>query len=36
MNFARFGDYLSQSIIDAAADLDKDDQTSLWEAFLMA
>ena len=36
MNFARFGDYLSQSINDAAADLDKDDQTSLWEAFLMA
>ena len=35
-NFARFGDFLSQSIADPTADLDKDDQTSLWEAFLMA
>lgn len=35
-NFARFGDYLSAAVADAAADLDKDDQTSLLEAFLMA
>ncbi len=35
-NFAHFGDYLSQSIVDAAADLDKDGQTSLLEAFLSA
>ncbi len=36
MNFARFGDYLSAAIIDAAADLDKDGQSSLLEAFLFA
>ena len=36
VNFSRFGDYLSQAINDPAADLDKDQQTSLWEAFLMA
>lgn len=36
LNFARFGDYLSQAINDPSADLDKDKQTSLWEAFLMA
>lgn len=35
-NFARFGDYLSQSIADPAADLDKDEQTSLLEGFLAA
>jgi hypothetical protein len=35
-NFARFGEFLSQAIADRAADLDKDDQTSLWEAFLAA
>jgi hypothetical protein len=35
-NFARFGDFLSQTIADPAADLDKDDQVSLWEAFLAA
>jgi hypothetical protein len=35
-NFARFGDYMSQAIADPTADLDKDDQTSLWEAFLKA
>jgi len=35
-NFARFGDYLSSAIADLKADLDKDDQTSLLEAFLMA
>jgi len=35
-NFARFGDYLSAAIGDLKADLDKDDQTSLLEAFLMA
>jgi hypothetical protein len=36
MNFARFGDYISSSITDPAADLDKDGQTSLLEAFLAA
>lgn len=36
VNFARFGDYLSQAIDDPLADLDKDHQTSLWEAFLTA
>lgn len=35
-NFARFGDYLSAAVADPKADLDKDDQTSLLEAFLMA
>lgn len=36
MNFARFGDYLSAAVADPAADLDKDGQTSLLEAFLLA
>lgn len=36
MNFARFGDYLSAAVVDAAADLDKDGQSSLLEAFLFA
>jgi len=36
LNYARFGDYLSQAIVDPAADLDKDEQTSLLEAFLSA
>lgn len=35
-NFARFGQYLAEAIIDPAADLDKDGQTSLLEAFLSA
>jgi len=35
-NFARFGDYLSRVIGDASADLDKDGQTSLLEAWLAA
>ena len=35
-NYARFGDYLSTAIGDPAADLDKDDATSLLEAFLAA
>lgn len=35
-NFAHFGDFMSQAITDPAADLDKDNQTSLWEAFLKA
>ncbi|HEX8322415.1 MAG TPA: hypothetical protein VF595_00755, partial [Tepidisphaeraceae bacterium] len=34
--FARFGDALSASIADAGADLDKDGQTSLLEAFIAA
>ncbi len=36
INFARFGNHLSEAINDPSADLDKDHQTSLWEAFLMA
>lgn len=35
-NYARFGDYLSQAISDIEADLDKDGQTSLLEAWLIA
>ena len=35
-NFAHFGDYISSAIVDPAADLDKDEQTSLLEAFLAA
>jgi hypothetical protein len=35
-NFAHFGDYLSAAIGDTAADLDKDEQTSLLEAYLLA
>jgi len=35
-NFARFGGYLSEAIADPAADLDKDGQTSLLEAWLAA
>jgi len=35
-NFARFGDYFSAAIGDSSADLDKDRQTSLLEAFLLA
>jgi hypothetical protein len=36
LNYTRFGRYLSESIIDTQADLDKDGQTSLLEAFLTA
>ena len=35
-NFARFGDQFSAAIADPAADLDKDGQTSLLEAYLAA
>jgi hypothetical protein len=35
-NYARFGRFLGAAIADPAADLDKDGQTSLLEAFLMA
>ncbi len=35
-NFARFGQYLAESIADPAADLDKDGQVSLLEAYLTA
>lgn len=35
-NFARFGDYFSAGIADPDADLDKDGQTSLLEAFIKA
>ena len=36
LNYARFGDYLSAPSPTPAADLDKDEQTSLLEAFLLA
>ncbi len=36
INFARFGRHLSEAIKDARADLDKDGQTSLLEAWLTA
>jgi hypothetical protein len=36
MNFARFGDHLSTAVNDVAADLDKDGQITLLEAFLLA
>jgi hypothetical protein len=36
INYARFGQYLAEAIADPQADLDKDGQTSLLEAFLMA
>ena len=36
MNFARFGQYLAEAIADQRADLDKDGQVSLLEAFLTA
>jgi hypothetical protein len=35
-NFARFGQYLAEAITDPGADLDKDGQVSLLEAFLTA
>ena len=35
-NFTRFGQYLAESISNPEADLDKDNQTSLLEAFLTA
>jgi hypothetical protein len=35
-NYARFGQYFAQAIGDPEADLDKDGQVSLLEAFLMA
>lgn len=35
-NYARFGRFFARRVIDPAADLDKDDQTSLLEAFLAA
>ena len=36
VNATRFGGYLARAIADPAADLDKDGQTTLLEAFLMA
>ena len=36
LNFARLGQYLAESIADPRADLDKDGQVSLLEAFLTA
>src|SRR5213075_927990 len=35
-NYARFGQYMAEAIADPTADLDKDGQTSLLEAFLTA
>lgn len=35
-NYARFGQFMAAAIADPDADLDKDQQTSLLEAFLMA
>jgi hypothetical protein len=35
-SFSRFGDYLSSAIADPRADLDKDEQVSLLEAYLLA
>jgi hypothetical protein len=34
MNFARFGQYISEAIADERADIDKDGQVSLLEAYL--
>jgi hypothetical protein len=36
INYARFGQYLAEAIADPGADLDKDGQVSLLEAFLTA
>jgi hypothetical protein len=36
MNFARFGQYLAEAMSDESADLDKDGQVSLLEAYLTA
>jgi hypothetical protein len=36
VNYARFGQYMAEAIGNANADLDKDGQTSLLEAFLSA
>jgi len=35
-NYARFGQYFAEAIVDPKADLDKDGQTSVLEAFLSA
>jgi hypothetical protein len=35
-NYARMGDYLATAMTDHAADLDKDEQTSLLEAWILA
>lgn len=35
-NFARFGKFIAEAIADPTADLDKDEQTSVLEAFIMA
>lgn len=35
-NYARFGQFLAEAIVDPEADLDKDGQTSLLEAYLTA
>jgi hypothetical protein len=35
-NYARFGEFLSQAVAEQSVDLDKDEQTSILEAFLWA
>lgn len=35
-NYARFGRYFAKRVVDPTADLDKDEQTSLFEAYLAA
>jgi hypothetical protein len=35
-NYARFGQFIAEAIADPTADLDKDERTSLLEAFVMA
>jgi hypothetical protein len=35
-NYTRFGQYISEAMVDPASDLDKDGQVSLLEAFLAA
>jgi len=35
LNFARFGEHFAKALADATSDLDKDDQVSLLEAFLV-
>lgn len=36
LNYSRFGKFFADALFDKAADIDKDDQTSLLEAFLFA
>jgi hypothetical protein len=36
LNYARFGRFFAEAVVDSSADLDKDGQTSLLEAFISA